>query len=146
MILKLHSSHTQAVRARVPTVGVGQCSTPVTKCAAKKDPVERGFFLWRLGNYGPSQFRPSPKIRHKKKPLLKGFFFTAEVLTGVFFCGGPCTCDFEDQYHQRTLVVKYKDNLFKSAMTSYANKNIQNESIVFAACTEYLRGRAPPPT
>ena len=55
-------------------------------------------------------------------------------------------CDIEDHYPQRTLVVKYKDNLFKSTMTSYANKNIQNESIVFAAGTEYLRGRVPPST
>ena len=55
-------------------------------------------------------------------------------------------CDVEDHYPQRTLVVKYKDNLFKSTMTSYANKNIQNESIVFAAGTEYLRGRVPPST
>ena len=28
-------------------------------------------------------------------------------------------CGFEDHYPQRTLVVKYKDNLFKSTMTSY---------------------------
>ena len=28
-------------------------------------------------------------------------------------------CGFEDHYPQRTLVVQYKDNLFKSTLTSY---------------------------
>ena len=52
-------------------------------------------------------------------------------------------------YPQRTLVVKYKDNLFKSAMTSYtpqiapARIEIFRMSIGFTAGTEYLRGRVP---
>ena len=61
-------------------------------------------------------------------------------------------CDFEDRYPQRTLVVKYKDNLFKSAMTSYtpqivpARKKIFGMgSIVFAAGTAYFSGRVPHP-
>ena len=61
-------------------------------------------------------------------------------------------CGFEDHYPQRTLVVKYKDNLFKSTMASYTPqigpariKIFRMGSIVFAAGTEYLRGRVPHP-
>ena len=62
-------------------------------------------------------------------------------------------CGFEEHYPQRMRVVKYKGSkvrrqvikIYTSNSTS-AKKIFGIGSIVFAAGTEYLRGRVPPPT